>query len=82
MGKLRDLTETIVSSWAFPALFGILSFFGWVTKFAWPFAIAEAILCFLPLITMTGRAYQAPLIMFVPIISENISFQIFLYIVT
>lgn len=84
MGKLRDLTETIVSSWAFPALFGILSFFGWVTKFAWPFAIAEAILCFLPLITMTGRAYHAPLIMFVPIISESISFSnipVYCYIV-
>lgn len=75
MDKTRDLIERFVASWAFPATFAILSFAGWVSKFPWPFAIIEALLCFFPLISGIGRAYQAPMLLFVPMISQDLSFN-------
>lgn len=78
MGKLRDLVEKIASTWMYPALFALLSFIGWVTKMPWPFAIAESLLCFLPLFTSVGRAYMAPMLLILPLISTDLTFQIIL----
>lgn len=75
MGKLRDIAEKIVSTWMYPSLFALLSFVGWVTKMPWPFALVESALCFLPLLAPVGRAYMAPLLLVLPIISEDVSFQ-------
>lgn len=75
MDKIRDLIEKFVASWAFPAIFAILSFAGWVSKYPWPFAIIESLLCFFPLISGIGRAYQAPMLLFVPMIYQDLSFN-------
>lgn len=73
--KFREILEKITSSWAYPAIFAILSYISWVLNFPWPFVIIESLLCFLPLITSVGIAYQAPLLLCVPLTREILTFS-------
>lgn len=75
MGNVRDALEKFTGSWAFPALFTLLSFAGWISSFPWPFALVECLLCFLPIFTDKGRAYQVPPILFLPLMRSNLSFR-------